>query len=264
MTKSPVSCSRARPAAAVHKRSGIGKRPVCALRFRGIAQKAVEALKSVLPGIPAASRIAVEKDRLSALFGDVISGHSPRAEQVDLGPGFYRMRKRKDPDELQLIAGCVKAIEAGYAVARPAIHPGATGLDVFKEMHGEIVRHAGYNLKFEADFACGMRAINGGGTPLRREILAGDLYIIDIHPSFHGYYGDLCRTFAASSPTDLQVKAWEIARDALRIAEETIRPCVRALDVCKQLRHWSLEWRSRSSPAWPPNTGPFTLRKMYW
>jgi len=206
------------------------------ISFRGIAQKAVEALKSVLRGIPPVHRIGVEKDRLSALFGAVVSGHSPQAEQVDLGPAFYRMRKRKSPDEIQLIVGCVKAIEAGYAVARAAIHPGATELDVFKEMHGEIVRHAGYNLKFEADFACGLRAINGGGTPLRSEILAGDLFIIDIYPSFHGYYGDLCRTFAASSPTDLQMKAWEIARDALRIAEEMIRPGIRARDVWKELR----------------------------
>jgi Xaa-Pro aminopeptidase len=206
--------------------------------YRGISQKAAEVLQGALARVPAALKVGVEKDRLSVLFADVISGHSPLAEQVDLGPVLNRLRKTKDPDEVQLIAGCVKAIEAGYAVARSAIHPGASELDVFKEMHGEIVRHAGYNLKFEADFACGVRAINGGGTPLRREILPGDLYIIDIYPSFHGYHGDLCRTFAVSSPTDLQSKAWEIAREALRRAEEIIRPGVRARDVWKQLRDY--------------------------
>jgi Xaa-Pro aminopeptidase len=208
------------------------------ISFRGISEKASEALKSVLAGVPAARKIGVEKDHLRVLFGEVISGHSPHAELVDVGPLLYRSRKRKHPDEVQLIADCAKAIEAGYAVARLAIHPGATELDVFKETHGEIVRHAGYNLKFDGDFACGVRAINGGGTPLQREILPGDLYIIDIYPSFHGYHADLCRTFAASAPTDLQKKAWDIAREALKMAEEIIRPGVPACDVWKQLRDY--------------------------
>ncbi len=206
------------------------------ISFRGISEKAAEALKAALSSVPPCSKVGLERDRLSAVFADVIAGHSPQAQQVDLGPDIYRMRKRKDLDEIELIEGCVKVIEAGYAVAKKAIQPGATELDVFKQMHGEIVRHAGYNLKFEADFACGVRAINGGGTPLRREILPGDLYIIDIYPSFHGYHGDLCRTFAASPPTDLQMKAWEIIREAVRIAEDIIHPGVRARDVWKQLR----------------------------
>jgi Xaa-Pro dipeptidase len=216
------------------------------ISFRGISQKAAQALKDVLTtaGAPV-SRLGLERDRLSALSTEVIAGCFPTAEQVDVGLVVYKLRKRKDPDEIRLVADCVKTIEAGYAIARQTIRPGATELDVFKEVHGEIVRHAGYNLKFDADFACGVRAIKGGGTPLRHEILPGDLYIIDIYPSLHGYHGDLCRTFAASPPTDLQTTAWEIARNALQLAEEVIRPGVRARDVWKRLRDYidSFEFR---------------------
>jgi Xaa-Pro aminopeptidase len=209
------------------------------ISYVGIAQKAAQVLQGVLAATATTvRRIGLEKDRLAWLFAEVILGRFPAAGQVDVGPFLYKLRKSKDPDEVSLIAGCVKAIEAGYAVAQQAIHPGATELDVFKEMHGEIVRHAGYNLKFEADFACGVRAIKEGGTPLCREILPGDLYIIDIYPSYHGYHGDLCRTFAASKPTDLQMKAWEISRNALGLAEEMIRPGVRARDVWKRLRDY--------------------------
>jgi Xaa-Pro aminopeptidase len=209
------------------------------ISFRGISQKAAQALKSVLKSATTTGRrIGLEPDRLSALFAEVIAGYRPAAEQVDIGPLLYRLRKPKDPDEISLIAECVKAIEGGYSVARQAIRPGASELDVFKEMHGEIVHHAGYNLKFEADFACGVRAIKEGGTPLRREILPGDLYIIDVYPSFHGYHGDLCRTFAASSPTELQRRAWEVVRNALQLTEEVIRPGVRARDVWKRLRDY--------------------------
>ena len=108
-------------------------------------------------------------------------------------------------------------------------------MDVFKEVHGEIVREAEYNLKFEGDFACGVRAIKEGGSPLPREIQPGDLYILDIYPSFHGYHGDLCRTFAASQPTNLQLQACEVVRGALELAEQMIRPGVRAQDVWRAL-----------------------------
>jgi Xaa-Pro aminopeptidase len=210
-----------------------------AISYNGISQKAAEALKSVLTTrARTVKRIALESDRLSALFEQVIVGQFPTAEQVDAGLLLYKLRKTKDPDEIRIVADAMKVIEAGYAVARQTIRPGATELDVFKEVHGEIVRHAGYNLKFEADFACGVRAIKGGGTPLRHEIEPGDLYIIDIYPSFHGYHGDLCRTFAASPPTDLQKKAWEIVRNALQLAEGAIRPGVCARDVWKRLRDY--------------------------
>jgi Xaa-Pro aminopeptidase len=210
-----------------------------AISFAGIVRKAAQVLKDVLARIATnARRIGLEKDRLAWACAEAILARFPATEQVEVGPLLYKMRKHKDRDEISLVAGCVKAIEAGYAAAKQTIHPGATELDVFKEVHGEIVRQAGYNLKFEADFACGVRAIKEGGTPLRREVRPGDLYIIDIYPSYFGYYGDLCRTFAASPPTDLQIKAWEITRHALGLAEEIIRPGVTAREVWKQLRDY--------------------------
>ncbi len=205
-----------------------------------ISENAVRALTDVLSGMKRTGirRLGLEKDRLSALALESIGYCFPAVDQFDVGPSLYRLRKRKDPDEINLIQECVRAIEAGYGVASTAIRPGATELDVFKEVHGEIVRSAGYNLKFDADFACGTRAITEGGTPLRREISRNDLYIIDIYPSYHGYHGDLCRTFAASSPTEAQLRAWEIARNSLTIAEDAIRPGVAARDVWRRLRDY--------------------------
>lgn len=209
------------------------------ISFAGISDKARLALRSALGKLTGPiQRFALEKDRLSALLLEVVLARWPKAEHAEAAPLFYKLRKSKNPDEIALVTKCVQAIEAGYAVAPRAIRPGATELDVFKEVHGEIVRQAGYNLKFEADFACGVRAIKEGGTPLPRAIQPGDLYIIDIYPSLHGYHADLCRTFAASPPTDLQVKAWEIARGALQLAEEIVRPGVRARDAWKQLRDY--------------------------
>jgi Xaa-Pro dipeptidase len=200
--------------------------------FGAVTAKAAQALETALGRVRGTPRtVALEKDRLAAELFGTIARRWPSAEWPSAGALLAPLRRKKLEDEVALIAECVKCIEAGYAVARDVIRPGNTELDVFKEMHGEVVRRAGYNLKFEADFACGVRALKEGGTPLPRTLLPGDLYIIDIFPSFHGYNGDLCRTFAVSPPTDLQQKAWEISRRGLAIAEEMIRPGVRARDV---------------------------------
>jgi Xaa-Pro aminopeptidase len=208
-------------------------------RFAAITVQAARTLKAKLAKINApVRRIAMERDRLSAALLDVLVARWPNAEQVDAVVLIDKLRKSKDPDEIELISRSIRAVEAGYTVARQVIRPGASELDVFKEVHGEIVRHAGYNLQFHGDFACGIRAIKEGGTPLPRQVQPGDLYMLDIFPSFHGYHGDLCRTFAASRPTELQRDAWTVIRNALRLAEEKIRPGVLARDVWKQLREY--------------------------
>jgi len=207
--------------------------------FSAITEKAAQALDDVLTGIALpVKRAAVEKSRLNLSFAEVIARHFPSAEQVDATGVLAGLRRAKDADEIELIRECIASIEAGYGVARRVIRPGATELDVFKEVHGEIVRHAGYNLKFEGDFACGIRAIKESGSPLPIAIRPGDLHILDIYPSFHGYHGDLCRTFAASQPTNLQLKAWEVVRGALELAERLVRPGVRTRDVWRQLRDY--------------------------
>jgi Xaa-Pro aminopeptidase len=204
--------------------------------FAGICEKVANAILDACGRFRGGvRRIAIERERTSALLLEPVRAFWPGADYFDAGPMLARLRRRKHVDEIDLIKQCVACIETGYAAARAVIRPGATELDVFKEMHGEIVRAAGYNLKFDGDFACGVRAINGGGTPLAREIQPDDLYIIDIYPSFRGYHADLCRTFAVSPPTDRQMKAWEIARRALDIAERMIRPGVPARGVWEQV-----------------------------
>ena len=171
--------------------------------------------------IPAApTRIAVEKDRLSGRLFETLISHWPAAKVVDAGALLNPMRRVKDADELALIRECVECIEAGYVAAREIIRPGVTELDVFEKVEGAIVQRAGYQLKLEGDFACGVRALTQWGTPLRRELLAGDLYVMDIYPSFHGYHGDLCRTFAVSTPTDEQSATWDLVNSALTRAEQ--------------------------------------------
>jgi Xaa-Pro aminopeptidase len=150
---------------------------------------------------------------------------------VDATATVLRMRKRKEPDEIDEIRRSLRLCAVAYDAARSAIAPGRTEIDVYEAMNAAITEEAGTVVSFPGDFACGERCIKGGGPPTPRRIQAGDLYILDIFPAPAYYAGDTCRAFAAGEPTDLQHRAWERVQGAVKLAEGLIRPGVPARDV---------------------------------
>jgi Xaa-Pro dipeptidase len=95
---------------------------------------------------------------------------------------------------------------------------------MFSAIQEAIISAAGTSVELRGDFACGTRAIRGGGPPTDRPVQAGDLYILDLFPVFGGYTCDLCRTFSAGPPTEDQQSTWSRVLNAHDIAGELIRP----------------------------------------
>ncbi len=181
---------------------------------------------------------AVEQAVVSSLLDRALQEVWPRLEVADATGTVLKLRKRKEEDEIAEIRESLRYCAAAYRAARETISPGRTELDVYLAMYGAIVREAGTAVEFLGDFACGERGISGGGPATRRAIQAGDLYILDIFPAPHLYFGDVCRTFAATAPTDLQMRAWELVRQAMRIGEAAVKPGVRARDVYARVKEF--------------------------
>jgi len=135
---------------------------------------------------------------------------------------IYRLRRRKDPDELRMLARANDANRAMYALAREIVQPGIGELEVYSQLHAAAVNELGETLTyFGQDFQCGSR----GGPPRDRKAQAGELYILDLGVGFRGYYSDNCRTIAVGGEiSDLQQKAWEDLEKALLLVESTVRP----------------------------------------
>jgi Xaa-Pro dipeptidase len=56
----------------------------------------------------------------------------------------------------------------------------------------------------------------------------GEIYILDMGPSYRGYFSDNCRAFAVNrKPTDAQMEAWQTIVDALKLVEEMAKPGVK-------------------------------------
>jgi Xaa-Pro aminopeptidase len=176
----------------------------------------IELLKA-LTGTSGLRRIGVEfscfSGHLAALPG----------ERVDIEPTLYRLRRRKDPDELARIKKAIAGTGKMYALARQIIEPGITEIDVFNRLQTAAVEEFGEMLTGTGnDYQCGAR----GGPPRDgRRALAGELYILDLGPAYRGYFADNSRAFAVTRrPTDEQQTAWSHIISAFKHVEATAKP----------------------------------------
>jgi Xaa-Pro aminopeptidase len=185
----------------------------------------VELLK-VLQGKTGLRRIGVEfscfTGHLAALPG----------ERVDIEPTLYRLRRRKDADELARIRKAIAGTEKMYAVAREIIEPGITEIEVFNRLQSAAVEEFGEMLTGTGnDYQCGAR---GGAPRNNRKAQDGELYILDLGPAFRGYFADNSRAFAVNrNPTDEQQAAWTYIMKVFEHVEKTAKPG----KSCQELFH---------------------------
>jgi Xaa-Pro dipeptidase len=158
------------------------------------------------------------------------------ASLSDAGPVLRSLRKHKQDDEIAEIRRSLRLSAVAYDAAKSAIRPGATEIDVHDAMLAAVTRSAGTTLTFAGDFACGLRCVRGGGPPTPNQIQAGDLYILDLFPACAFYFGDTCRTFAASEPSPEQHKAWELVASTLAMAEQMLRPGLAGRELYESVR----------------------------
>jgi Xaa-Pro aminopeptidase len=161
------------------------------------------------------------------------------ASLADIEPSLFVMRRRKDPDELNVLRKAIAACGAMYATARSMIAPGVNELDVFSQLQAAAVVSCGEMLTGTGnDYACGVR----GGPPRDRACESGELYILDLGPAFRGYFADTSRAIAVDGhPTDLQLAAWDRVCGALRIVEQRARPGVRCREIYDEVFAWLAE-----------------------
>lgn len=177
----------------------------------------VELLKA-LPNKAGLKRIGVEfscfASHLAALPG----------ERVDIEPTLYRLRRRKDPDELARIRKAIAGTRKMYELARQIIEPGITEIEVFNRLQAASVEEFGEMIDPHTgnDYQCGAR---GGHPRNNRKAESGELYILDLGPAFRGYFSDNSRTFAVNrKPTDEQQTAWQHVMNVFKHVETTAKP----------------------------------------
>ncbi len=194
-------------------------------------------LRQEQPAIVADQVLEVLKDKKTRRVGidaslvtsQVALGFEGPAEPIDAN--LWRMRRKKDPDELELMKGAIRCTQAMHRRAREIVEPGVSELHVFGELHATAVKTAGEPMTalLGNDYACGQL----GGPPRKDHLAAaGEIYILDLGPAYRGYFADNTRAIAVNRrPTDAQIEAWQTVTAALQLVEGIARPGIK----CREL-----------------------------
>ena len=181
-----------------------------------------------------AKRIGVE----FSSFGLHLSKPLEKAgvELVDIEPEIYRLRRRKDADELARLKKAIAATGRMYEHARQIIRPGVLEIDVFNQLQAVAVSEFGEPMTGTGnDYQCGSR----GGPPRNsRAAQAGELYILDLGPAFRGYFADNSRAIAVTEPSKEQLAAWEYIVQVFRHLESVVKPgksCHELFNECQAI-----------------------------
>jgi Xaa-Pro dipeptidase len=171
-------------------------------------------------------RIGIDASAVTSQLAVQFDGN---IESVDAE--MWQIRRSKLPDELDLMRQAIRCTEAMYRRAKQIIEPGLAELDLYGELHAAAVKqsHEPMTALLGNDFACGV----GGGPPRKgHHALAGQLWILDLGPTYRGYFADNARTFSVDgNPTDDQMKAWHAIVGVFPVVERLARPGVRCRDI---------------------------------
>lgn len=171
----------------------------------------------------------LESHSVSHEAGEELGG-SQRA--VDLGTLIRSLRRRKEPDEIELLRQCMQAGEAGHARAREVIRAGASELDVYREVQSAAIQAAGRPALVYGDFR-GLNAARpkAGGLPSGYTLQPGDLFLLDYSVMLDGYRSDFTNTLCVGEPTSQQQMIFALCESAMQAGEEALSAGVRAADV---------------------------------
>src|SRR5262245_41836487 len=145
-----------------------------------------------------------------------------------LGPAvtaaIAELRRRKDPDEVELLRRCMSATDAGHAWARANVRPGMTELDVYCGVQGVCERAAGQAVIVYGDFAVSPGPERRGGPPTDRVLQAGDMFILDYSVVIGGYRSDFTNTLVVGrDPTPGQRRLYDLCVAAMTAGERQLK-----------------------------------------
>ncbi|MFO0790136.1 MAG: Xaa-Pro peptidase family protein [Pirellulales bacterium] len=189
------------------------------------------------------------------------------APLVEIDSVLFELRRRKDADELRLMAKANEANRAMYEQARRIVRPGLNELELFGEMHRVAVDSLGEAPTY---FGQDFRFSHPGGPPRDRVAQAGEILILDLGVGFRGYHSDNARAIAVDgAPTADQLRAWETVQGVFDMIASEAKPgcsCRRLYDLAyRQLNRrssWTFNHHLGHGVGLAPHEGPHL--NPYW
>lgn len=135
-----------------------------------------------------------------------------------------QLRRRKDPDEIEVLRRCMRATEAGHAWAHAHVQPGMTEWDAYCGINTACIQAAGQAVVVYGDFAVSPGPERRGGPPTQRIINSGDMLILDFSVVIAGYRSDFTNTLVVGREANAdQQRMMDLCKAAMAAGEAELR-----------------------------------------
>ncbi len=145
------------------------------------------------------------------------------ADGMSLGSLLRSLRRRKEPDEIELLLRCIRAGEAGHRRGREVVAPGVSELEIYREVQSAAIETLGEVGIVYGDFRATTPSMpKAGGPPTDYVLKRGDTFILDYSVVLSGYRGDFTNTLVAGHPTPEQQLIMDACRAGIESGERAL------------------------------------------
>jgi Xaa-Pro aminopeptidase len=151
---------------------------------------------------------------------------------LEINNGFVQaLRVVKDSQEIEFMRKAGELTSEGMKAAYDTVKPGAKEYEVAAEIEYAMRKRGAGPTAFETIVASGACSAFPHGGCSGREILEGDLVVVDIGATFNYYCSDMTRTLVAGKPSEKQQKIYDVVKEAQLAAFKVIKVGVPVAEV---------------------------------
>ncbi len=181
-------------------------------------------------------RVGFDDAATSVAQFEKLKGELPDGVELVASGGLVeRLRRRKDPAEVDAIAEAARITDDAYETVLAQGLAGRTEIEVAGAAHARI-RELGAEPSFAAIVAAGPNGALPHAEPSARVIGEGELVVWDMGAKVDGYCSDCTRTFAVGEPSDAAREVYELVRAAQAAGLEAARAGVGGEDADEAAR----------------------------
>ena len=185
----------------------------------------------------AGKKVGVEPAQLRVLEYEYLRSACGDVQFTDGSAIFAALRATKDTGEIACMRKAVRIAESALEATLPMIKIGVAEKDIASELFMQLIREGSdTSLPFAPIVSGGPNGANPHAQPSMRQLVAGDLLVIDWGASYSGYMSDLTRTFAVGEIDAQELKIHTIVQLANVAGRAAGRPGVSCAAVDKATR----------------------------
>jgi Xaa-Pro aminopeptidase len=167
--------------------------------------------------------VGVEKEHLSLQAAEMLLARTTAREMVDASPEIRRMRRIKNPAEIEKLARAATITDAVGDEIIARLRAGLTELEV-SMMIGAAIGAYGGTLAFESLVQSGPNSALPHLRPTSRKLTAGDFVLLDYGAAFDGYNADTTLMAVIGEPSEKHNEIHRLVLAAHDAAIAAVRP----------------------------------------